>query len=157
MSVHVSFCDPRPGDDERWCCYGAAIHGACTCWEVRLDREPEPPADGPSDMRRRLCKSCAYRPDSIERSTSDVQDHDADDLEMLAWSDTPFYCHAGMPRILREEHPDGSVIHRDGEGYMPITRPDGAPCKADGTPADICSGWWARRQQVLRELDAESD
>jgi MoaA/NifB/PqqE/SkfB family radical SAM enzyme len=60
-----------------------------------------------------------------------------------------FWCHQGIRRVVEYRHPDGRVYPVpplaagvDGAYEPPII--DGRPYKADGTPADVCAGWWAR-------------
>jgi hypothetical protein len=76
----------------------------------------------------------------------------------------PFYCHQDVRRAVALVHgPTGSrfdLTHL-GDYRPPQARNDAAsghwvPYKADGTPADICSGWFLRRQAWLRYCEREA-
>jgi hypothetical protein len=96
------------------------------------------------DAREKACSDCAYRPDSPERAQGD-------DLERLVESGDVFWCHQGIRCVIEYRHPDGRVhIPEFRRDYRPPLQ-DARPYKADGTPADICAGWWARFDRRDRE------
>jgi hypothetical protein len=47
-------------------------------------------------------------------------------------------------------HPSGAEIPGHPAGYDPPIV-DGVPCKADGTPADLCAGWLLRCAKLSGE------
>ncbi len=129
------------------CCYGA-IDGPryCTCWEPIYNLPQCETLVGPSfsSRRRALCHDCAYRTNSPERrdpSSSDL-------IEDLAWSGEPFFCHQGMRKVVRWEHPDGRIHVPTSDDYHPLIL-DRVPLRADGRAAQLCEGW--RRLMVARQ------
>jgi len=126
-------------DPDGACCWGAVAGDGCTCWTAVLDVHPTPVVqEGPHLIRRRMCADCAYRPGSPEREELDG------DTPGFTRSDR-FYCHAGMPRAVGYRHPtlgDVVVPAPTTDDYRPFIR-DGRPWKADGSPAELCSGWAA--------------
>ncbi len=140
---------PDAGDGV--CCAGAALYGPerCTCWRSLYDREQvDPvPVPGPPQVRDGMCGDCAYRPGSPEKEDHPDYRGDADQLERLAASGTPFWCHDGLRRELLRRHPSG-VEHPSLPGaYDPPMR-DGVPYRADGRPGLLCAGWDARRRAL---------
>ena len=146
---------PDAGSGE--CCMEAVLDGpqACTCWKPVYRQEQEPAKAGPSNVQPRPCADCAYRGDSPERNGDDSFSGDWGELEDLAISGRPFYCHAGMRRKERWEHPSGAVVEGHPGDYDPPVI-DGVPRKADGSPADLCGGWHARARHWQRELEREA-
>lgn len=130
------------------CCAGAAIFGpqGCTCWVPVHDLEQQPARPGvpmPA-VPVQMCADCAYRPGSPERQGDDSYRGDKDLLDQLVASGEPFWCHAGMRKRVTWRHPSGAeVAGHPGNYDPPIT--GGVPCKADGTPGNLCSGWLLRR------------
>lgn len=148
----VTYAEQHPDDDDatvpesmRWCCDGSAMRGldACTCWVPVYEQEqaePVPPASpGDITVRDRGCGDCAFRADSPERQTPWQEDA----LFRLADTGTPFWCHDGMRRPLRWEHPAGPVLDGDPDDWHP-PKHSGVPYRADGRPALLCAGWAAR-------------
>lgn len=133
------------------CCLGSALDGAtrCTCWEPEYDVEQaEPKTDGLLfGCRSSMCHDCAYRPGSPERTGDPDAAADQELLDDLVVRGQPFWCHQGMRVPLRYRHPSGVVVEASRLEYgPPIVQ--GRPFKADGSPADLCFGWAARRAKV---------
>lgn len=135
----------HPDEDVfRGCCDGEMIRGAayCTCWEPVFDLEqadPIPPGDGEIQVRPGgLCGDCAYRPESPEMAT----DFMAEALRELPLKGQTFWCHDGMRRPIRWEHPDGRTIDGSPDDYQP-PMVDGRPHRADGRVGHLCAGWAA--------------
>ncbi len=152
------------------CCYGAAEGGPldCTCWEPEYDLDQQPPAiPAPAVVTRaKMCDSCAYRPDSPERSGDDRYLGAEDgELERIARTDV-FWCHEGMRKPVRWRHRLGITVEASTDAYEPPMRvvDDGTvPFKADGSPGDRCAGWAAHRRSmglavagIVAELVAEA-
>lgn len=136
------------------CCMGSVVYGPgrCTCWEEVVEPKQQPEQPGPSTERPGgMCASCAYRGDSPERTGQQGAAHDADDLADLAAGDLPFYCHEGMPLVVQMRHPSGAVYTPPPLAYRPAMGANGAPLKADGTPAHVCAGWAACRRHMLND------
>jgi hypothetical protein len=133
-----------------FCCYGVVMRGPdnCTCWRPEYNLEQaEPQTDVLPMPRAKMCDDCAFRPKSPER-TGDGSYANADEgaLDDLVASGEPFYCHTGMRLPVRWVHPSGVTVEGHPGAYDPaIVKRDGIPVpyKADGTPANICAGWWA--------------
>lgn len=152
--------DRFPDAGQGTCCWGAVVYGAsrCTCWEPVYDLEQQPvqPAgkltiDGgdfvPAD-RPLMCGDCAYRPGSPERTSDERAAADAEHLEALAYGDRPFWCHQGIRRPIAHEHPTGEIYaEEDSINYTPPVA-HGVPYRADGSPAEVCAGWTARRRAI---------
>lgn len=140
---------PDVGNDDIPCCMGSTLHGpvGCTCWQPVYDVAPRPPRrDEPTPTRPSLCHDCAYRPRSPERRGDLDVAADAAELERLAVTGTPFYCHDGMRRVVAWQHPSGARIDASALEYAP-TVDGGRPYQADGTPALLCAGWAAMRRR----------
>jgi len=60
---------------------------------------------------------------------------------------TPFWCHQGMRKLVAWRHPAGVTVPVTVDGYGP-PGVDGVPYRADGTPAEVCGGWAARRRAL---------
>lgn len=126
------------------CCWGDALDpDGCTCWVPVFDVDqhvPVPPGD-PGDMaaQRRMCGDCAYRKGSPERATPYAEET----LFDLAISGQVFYCHDGMRRPARWDHPDGRTIDGSPDDWQPPIIA-GIPYRADGRPGLLCAGWAAR-------------
>lgn len=130
-------------DDDPMCCYAAMAEPAnCTCWAPVYEggqAEPRPPQSAEDLLvQRRMCGDCAFRPGSQERS--DEWSEEA--LYHLAATGKPFWCHDGMRRPVRWEHPDGRVIDGDPDDWKPPIV-SGIPYRADGRPGLLCAGWMA--------------
>lgn len=131
------------------CCWGATIYGPdrCTCWEPVYDVEQTVPAEpatrGGCIAADTLCGDCAFRPGSPERADEWSREH----LYRLADTGEPFWCHRGMRRPLRYQHPDGRVASGSPDDWQPLTL-NGVPYQADGTPGLLCAGWSKRNRRV---------
>ena len=142
-----------PDAGEGACCIGAAMGGPqrCTCWVPIFDLEQQEPEPRPMGLRGRPCGDCAYKPGSPERRGEDGYQGDTEFLDGLILTGEFFACHQGIRKPVRWVHPSGAEIPGHPAGYDPPLR-DGVPYKADGTPADLCAGWAARRlKQMWRE------
>lgn len=160
MNVH--YCGhvlpdfPWPDASEGACCWGTAADGprGCTCWDPvhDLDQAAELRTDLEPATRAQMCGDCAYRPSSPERRGEAHVSGDQGLLDTLAVTGTPFWCHQGLRRVTSYVHPNGVTYAPDGPeldaAYDPPMR-DGVPYKADGSPADLCAGWAARRRKHL--------
>lgn len=141
----VLWARAHPEDvDVRGCCMGEAVKGAefCTCWAAVFDVEQQParPPRRPGDIgvAPAMCGDCAYRPGSPERQLAGGHD----ELLDLARGGRPFYCHSGMRRPVRWEHPDGRVVAGSPDDWQPLMV-GGVPYRADGSPGLLCAGWAA--------------
>ncbi len=154
MSTWCGFDEPAPDDlpdTGGECCFGASVYGPdrCTCWRPVYTPEQHPDlAEDPVPQARSLmCGDCAYRPGSPEKAGDPGYRGDADELETLAATETPFYCHDGMRRVEKWAHPSGAEVPAlDGAYAPPFT--GNLPHKTDGTAADLCAGWDARRRAL---------
>lgn len=153
----------HPDDDPTPCCDGSAVYDQtrCTCWEPVYAVEqspPRPPASiGDIQVRARMCPpgpddeaGCAFRPGSPERTDPLL----VDELDELVYAGTPFWCHTGMRRPVRWEHPDGRVIPGDPADWHPAMV-GALPFRTDGQPALLCAGWWAAVVRARREAAFE--
>lgn len=138
------------------CCLGAAEEGpgGCSCWEPVYDLEQSTPIKViVPGQRAEMCADCAYRPDSPERTGDDRHAcSDDGELDDIARSDNPFWCHQGLRKPISFRHATlGVVVPADADAYDPPMRIiDGRkiPIKADGTAGDRCAGWLARKHQL---------
>lgn len=147
-----------PDAGEGYCCMGAAVYGPsrCTCWKEEYDLEQVPPqvlavvhrALPLLESTGQPCHDCAYRSGSPERSGAAGYSGDAELLDDLAGTNTPFRCHQGIRRVVRMVHPVGVEIPGHPAAYRPPIE-DGVPYRADGQPARVCAGWLARRRVLL--------
>jgi hypothetical protein len=145
---------PDAGDGA--CCMGAVMGGPqhCTCWEPRYDLEQRKPEPAPMGMRATRCDDCAYLKGSPESRGADGYEGGPESLEEMVRDGSPFACHQGIRKPVRHVHPSGAEIPGHPAAYDPPVV-GGIPYKADGTPADLCAGWAARRlQHVYREAGA---
>lgn len=157
LTLHGAGPDfPEVGDGT--CCMGAAVYGPnrCTCWVPVFDLEQ---ADIDQDavralaagvapnIRERMCPDCAYRPNSPEKSGDGTYVGDADTLEGLALRGERFWCHQGVRKPVAWRHPSGAEIPGHDGGYEPPII-NNVPYRADGTPAELCAGWDARRRAL---------
>lgn len=148
---------PDPTPDGVPCCAASAMLGPerCTCWENVHNTEQAPPRfDVPIETRDRLCRDCAFRPGSPERTSADAADCDADDLAVIVADATQsFWCHDGLRSIVALQHPGGMRIAHDPVdgvvGYDPLIV-DGVPYRADGRPGLRCAGLAAARRAAAR-------
>lgn len=162
--LSVPAADDLPDAGSGMCCIGAAIYGPdrCTCWEPVYDLDQTDPVPVPASTRAEPCDDCAFRPDSPERQGDERYVGDEYELNRLVREGQPFSCHKGIRRPLRWEHRPAdckpsdcdelnpgrvTVVPGDPANYSPPII-DGQPYKADGTPADICAGWAARRRAL---------
>jgi hypothetical protein len=140
--------DDLPDAGEGMCCMGAAALGphACTCWEPEYDQlQAEKVEQGPMAVRPKACHDCAFRPGSPEQLGDPRYRHSEEGgLEDVASDRTPFVCHQGMRRLLRQVHPAGVTVESPPSAYEPRIR-DPLVWKADGSLVEICAGWAARR------------
>jgi hypothetical protein len=154
LSVMVELPDAGHG----MCCYGAVMGGPhrCTCWERVFDLDQVDPdplavqllAVGVQPVTRRSpCHDCAYRPDSPERQGDPGVVGDAELLEAIVQSGQRFWCHQGIRQPTRLRHPSGVEIPAPPHAYDP-PKVAGVPYRADGTPAEVCAGWAARRHAL---------
>jgi hypothetical protein len=140
------------------CCVPAARHGSmeCICWQPVWDTEQQdlrPSAPAPASPPR-MCADCAYRPRSPERTGDPSYKGDTGHLQAIATAGDPFWCHQGMRRPLKWVHPSGAEIPGSPANYRPPIR-GGVPYKADGTAADLCSGWYLlRARQAVQNAPA---
>lgn len=135
------------------CCMNA-IEGdpqGCVCWESVFDAEQQVPRPGPPMPRVpvRSCEDCAYLPHSPEREGEAGYSGDTEELDRLVATGTPFFCHQGIRRVVKLRHPSGAEVDEHPANYAPPII-GGVPYKADGSPADICSGWLLRRVAAAR-------
>jgi hypothetical protein len=138
------------------CCDGSAIKGPqyCTCWTPVFDLEQQDVRPGEAGRRDALCADCAYRPGSPERSGDERYSGDREFLDRIVETGEPFRCHQGISRAVKLVHPSGAEVDVPPGDYRPPIVA-GVPYKADGTPADLCAGWAARRlKHVQREAEA---
>jgi hypothetical protein len=166
----MNLCGPSstlvdlPDAGDRMCCYGAAMGGPgrCTCWTEVYDHpqtDPDPLAvqllaAGIHPVTRRSpCHDCAYRPDSPERTGDERFQGDEEFLQGIVERGERFWCHQGIRMVVALRHPAGVEIPVPPGGYRPA-RVDAVPYRADGTPAEICGGWAARRRALGFEDDA---
>lgn len=85
--------------------------------------------------RRKACHDCAYRAGSPERQAA------GGDLPGYS-RHQPFFCHQGLAKVARWEHPSGAVRTPLGDDYQPVTHLD-TIWLADGRPGEYCAGWAA--------------
>lgn len=142
------------------CCYGATVEGPhrCTCWTPVYgpdQADPAPDLDPQPATRPTLCGDCAYRPGSPEKAGDPGYRGDAEELESLADTGERFFCHQGMRAIVKWVHPSGAEIQADAGAFAPPMF-GSVPLKTDGTPADLCGGWAARRRAILGAEQAEA-
>lgn len=148
----VAAIQADPENPMNWCCYGAAVNESpryCTCWEPTYSEPRAEPVEGVlQTIAPAQCVDCAYRHDSAEW----LDDDERENLVSLARGRGVFTCHQGMAYIVSWRHPTtGMVVEAppDAVGsvntWAPLYRDAETPCKADGTPADLCHGWAARR------------
>jgi len=160
LSVPIPFDLPDVGEGA--CCLGAAGMGPerCTCWQPVYDLDqtyPDPTAvkllaAGVQPVTRSApCHDCAYRPGSPERRGEDGYAGDQDLLDRIVERGERFWCHQGMRKLVAWRHPAGVTVPVTVDGYGP-PGVDGVPYRADGSPAEVCGGWAARR----RALEASS-
>lgn len=145
-----------PDAGEGMCCAGAAINGPhrCTCWRPVYDIEQvDPLPDVPQVRPAGMCGDCAYRPGSPERQGDPDHAGDAELLDDLAASGTPFWCHDGIRRPARWVHPPtGIEVPGHPADYEP-PMVGAVPFRANGRMAFLCAGW-AARGRALAARDA---
>jgi hypothetical protein len=140
------------------CCWGTVMRGpsGCTCWELIYDLEqvePDPKAVAwlaagiQPVTRSRPCEDCAYRADSPERQGSEDVSGDQALLDRIVAEGSRFWCHQGIRRPVAWRHPSGAEIPGSPSDYRPPIV-DGVPYRADGTAAEVCAGWAARRRAL---------
>lgn len=139
------------------CCYGVANGDPeqCTCWEPVFDTEQEPPrpVSRPADLTVApdMCSDCAYRPGSPERRDQWL----AEKLLELPATGEAFWCHRGMRRPVRWQHPDGRTVDGSPDDWQPA-RFGAVPYQADGSPALLCYGWAARAARATNREESQS-
>ncbi len=133
------------------CCEGSVFRGhrACTCWLPVYDGDQADPDETASRTVRPggMCGDCAYRPGSPEKAGDPEHRGDADELEQLAETATPFHCHDGMRHVVRWVHPSGAEVPGHPADYAPPIVGT-VPYRLDGQPALLCAGWNARRRAL---------
>lgn len=134
--------DDEPPVEAYGCCIGSAVRGpqGCTCWEPVYEVEqatPRPPAH-PDDIgvAPAMCGDCAFRHGSPEKRDPYL----AETLQDLTVTGTPFWCHQGMRRPDRWEHPLLGVVPGSPDDWQPPTV-GAVPYRADGSPGLLCAGW----------------
>lgn len=142
-----------PDAGEGACCYGAAVYGKdrCTCWAAvyDLDQQKITPGMPLPRVPVRMCQDCAFRPGSPERQRAEGYAGDPEFLDELVTTGDLFACHQGIRRPVKWVHPSGAEVPGHPAAYAPpIVK--GIPYKADGSPADICSGWLLRRVKEVQ-------
>jgi len=138
------WANAHPGEQPPTCCYGSMYDAeGCTCWRPVYDVEQAAPRplNGPQDLAVRAapCGDCAYRKGSPERTDEWREDL----LLALPGKGEPFFCHDGMRRPVRWEHPDGRTVPGDPDDWHPAMA-GRIPYRADGSPGLLCAGWAAR-------------
>lgn len=139
-----------PDAGEGMCCIGAAMGGPerCTCWKAVHDHGQAEPQEGPPSIRAAMCGDCAFRKDSPERTGDRRYQHSEEgEVDDLALGRGVFMCHQGMRRKLALVHPSGARVQLDTDDYDPPVI-DGRAYKADGSPADLCAGFWSARRRA---------
>jgi hypothetical protein len=160
---------PPVGDGN--CCWGALVRGpeSCLCWQPVYDLNQQAPdatavtllrAGIEPTTRTTMCGDCAYRPNSPEKNSDPTYNGDPEFLERIARDAERFWCHQGMRRPLKWVHPSGQEIPGSDAAYdPPKAKVDNGfvPFKADGTPAELCAGWDARRRALASHTDLPDD
>lgn len=155
---------PWPDAGGGACCIGAAVYGPerCTCWEPVYDLEQQPQVPGLlSTAQPTQCHDCAYRPGSPERNGDEGYKGDQEALDDYVVRGAPFWCHQGMRHVVKWVHPSGMEVPGHPAAYKPPVVIEQAVAgddstrrplalKADGTPADLCAGWVARRLAYMQ-------
>lgn len=130
------------------CCAGFGFRGPefCTCWAAVYEPVPVAPAlaTQPTTMER-MCGDCAFRRDSPERRGDQHAASNWEGLQRLVETESPFWCHDGLPRLKGWSHPPSGIwIPQPGtvDDYRP-TIVDDVPYRADGHAGSRCAGWAA--------------
>lgn len=149
-NLHPDEGDPSVPAALLGCCMGATVDLAdCTCWVPIFATEqaaPRPPASADDlQVGPKMCGDCAFRKGSPERSS----EWEEEALFGLAASGTPFWCHAGMRKPIRWEHPAGLTVDGDPDDWMPPML-HGVPYRNDGQPALLCAGWMGHSIKTAR-------
>lgn len=140
------------------CCWGTVMRGpeGCTCWQPIYQADQTPPDQQTVELlragilpvtRTRRCGDCAYRPDSPERRGDEHVTGNQELLDRIVQAGERFWCHQGIRRPVAWRHPSGVEIPGSDADYRPPIV-DGVPYRADGTPAELCAGWAARRRAL---------
>ena len=144
------------------CCMGVAVHGpgGCTCWDPVCDIETQADHDGSAPCPARdMCSDCAYRKNSPERNGADGYAGDADELDHIVIAGKRFFCHQGVRKVLHYLHPCGMTVPAHPADYawrFAVVGSEKFPIKADGSPADICGGWFKRRTMYLKSQPVDT-
>lgn len=150
-----------PAEPVEPCCEGMVFQGwpGCECFVpvyANGDEGQAPPdpdyigmlAAGVEPVTRTsMCHDCAYRPGSPEKSGDPRYSGDAAFLEELARTGQRFWCHQDLLHPIAFRHPSGLEVPAP-PGMYPAPTVDGVPYKTDGTSADLCAGWDARRRAL---------
>lgn len=142
----------NPDDQGTGCCWGDVQKGpsGCTCWMPVFDVEQATPVMPTSmagfPVQDRMCGDCAYRKDSPERADAYTEEA----LLAMPAGGPVFYCHEGMRRPVRWEHPDGRTVPGSPDDWQPLTV-RGIPFRADGRPGLTCAGWAARNNRATNQ------
>lgn len=128
-----------PPDPFTPCCWSAVNTGGedCDCWTPIIEPAAQAPCvEGPPATRAAPCTDCAYRGLSRERVDGTLDHVGA----------RPFFCHDGMPLVVRFEHPSGVIASPWPrlQDYRPRQRA-GIVWRADGQPGLLCAGRAASR------------
>jgi hypothetical protein len=151
--------DPSRGG----CCPGAVIGPRfCTCWHVVYDLDQAGPDTGARPLPPvpvRMCRpsgadeGCAYRAASPERRGDSGRPGGAQMLGELVASGVPFWCHAGIRRVIGYVHEPTGTVWDPGYGAYDPPVIGGVPYQAGGQPAMICAGWLLRRYALTRQQE----
>lgn len=127
--------------------------------------QAEPRPDEVPGVMEAMCGDCAFRPGSPERTDDPTVSVGSEQLEQLVTGGTPFWCHNGMRRRVGSsvDLGDGRTVsvHEDDPSAFDPPMLTGSPLgpipyKADGSPADLCAGWTARRLHHIYKADPET-
>lgn len=145
----VLWARAHPDDDGAGCCWGEVNSGpaGCNCWVPIFDTEQaDPVVLAVPGVQTEMCGDCAFRKGSPERADAFMEEA----LLALPAQGKAFYCHEGMRRPARWQHPDGRTIPGSPDDWQPaMVR--GVPFRADGQAGLLCAGWAARAARVAAE------
>lgn len=129
----------KPSDPDATCCWAAINGNECTCWTPVFDAEPARLCDELPDQpaAEKMCHGCAFRKGTGANALMEEGELEVSSLQ-------PFYCHAGMRRVVAWRHEDGRLVDVDPAVWseQPIMH-KGRVYGRDGKPAKVCAGWVA--------------